>query len=231
MGPPARPRPRPRPHRCSLPAPGPFRAGLHTPTPPPTAGRPAPAPRAHARPCCCAWQAASAMTVPHGAPVHGEPRARTETAAGAGPQQQARRGAEARAGPATRGLAACSATRACDAGSRRPCRGASSRPSGAGAGAQRRCRAAGAVGLLLLMFPLHAWAAPARLAPFNAPAKGGSTITVLGLTAGNNLNEFGTALSYPKVRIGGTAARSTNWISATSIIATLDKGNVRPAPR
>jgi hypothetical protein len=166
----------------------------------------------------CGHDAASAMAVPHGALGHGEPRVHGETPGGQGGPRRARRGPE---------------ERLCGVGERRSCRGSSSKPSSAAdGGLRRRCRAvsasAAACWLLLLVFPPHAGAAPAAIRPFNAPIQGTNVITVQGM---GGEDSFGEALSYPKVRIGGTAATSTQWVSATSIIATLPRGDMRYTPR
>jgi hypothetical protein len=79
---------------------------------------------------------------------------------------------------------------------------------------------------LLQVFPQHAGAAAIR--PFNAPIQGTNAITLQGL---GGEDSFGDALSYPKVRIGGTAATSTQWVSSTSTIATLPRGDMRSTPR
>ncbi len=164
----------------------------------------------------CGHDAASAMAVPHGAPGHGEPRVHAETPSGQGGPRRARRGPE---------------ERQWGAGEWRPCRGSSSNPSSAAdGGSRRRCRAASAAAcwLLLLVFLPHAGAAPAAIRPSNAPIQGNNVITIQGL---GGEDSFGEALSYPKVRIGGTAATDTKWVSSTSIIATLPRGDMRSTPR
>ena len=87
----------------------------------------------------------------------------------------------------------------------------------------RQCRAAVIVWLALVCMPICVWAAPARVEPRNAPSSGGNVITVVGLSGGD-FDEFGKATSDLKVRVGGTAARSTTWISSTSIRAILPSG-------
>ena len=62
--------------------------------------------------------------------------------------------------------------------------------------------------LALLLLPAYVWGAPSSLNPRNAPTSGGNTITVIGIS-GQGLDEFGLAESQLKVRIGGTAATST----------------------
>ena len=161
------------------------------------------------------------MAVPHGAPGHGEPRAHGENPGGQGGPHRSPR-CRARRGPEGRELGV---------GAWRPCRGSSSKPSSAPDGrSRRRCRAASAAAflLLLLSFPPRAGAAPATIRPFNAPIQGTNVITLQSLGEEEN---FGSALSYPRVRIGGTAATSTQWVSSSSIIATLPKGDMSPTPR
>lgn len=76
--------------------------------------------------------------------------------------------------------------------------------------------------LLMTVLPLQVWAAPAVVSPRNAPVSGGHTITI----TGTNVDDFGLGLSYPKVRIGGTAAPATAWVSKTTITATLPPGTL-----
>jgi hypothetical protein len=70
----------------------------------------------------------------------------------------------------------------------------------------------------LFLLP-HVWAAPSAVSPQNAPIAGGRTITILG-----GPGDFGTVKSLPDVRMGGSAASSTTWLSETSILAILPAG-------
>ena len=86
--------------------------------------------------------------------------------------------------------------------------------------AQRRRVSTCAAACLLLSLPLHVWAAPALLSPRNAPVSGGHTLTI----TGGNVDSFGAGLSYPEVRVGGTAVPTTTWVSQTTITAILPPG-------
>ena len=93
-----------------------------------------------------------------------------------------------------------------------------------------RCRNApicAAACLLITLLPLNVWAAPALLTPRNAPVSGGHTMTITGYS----MDDFGTGLSYPKVRVGGTAALTTTWVSKTAIKAVLPPGILLPHAR
>jgi hypothetical protein len=89
--------------------------------------------------------------------------------------------------------------------------------------AQRRSVPTCAAACLLLALPLHVWAAPALLSPRNAPVSGGHTLTI----TGKDYDNFGAGLSYPKVRVGGTAVPTTTWVSKTSLTAILPPGMLR----
>jgi len=67
------------------------------------------------------------------------------------------------------------------------------------------------------MLPLQVTAYIRAVGPANAPGIGGNDVTIIG-------GPFGTGSSEMKVRVGGTAAIKTRWVSDSSCVATVAAG-------